>query len=108
MTPDFSVLEYLGKVGDGVLVMLSAVLDSEYHECTYYYGQGTEVLTLSEDLERAIADSPEPPGMAEMIAAVRKKVVPYQEISSRLDPVDFRRWETRADEGEPDPEEAEE
>lgn len=94
MTPEceFSVLEYLGRLGDGVLVLLSAVHDSEYYEATYYYKPDGDVLTLSEELEAALANTEASPGEEEMLESVRKKVVPYGEIYGRVDEVDFRRW----------------
>jgi len=99
MTPEFSVLEYLGKIGDGVLVLLSAVYDSEYYEATYFYKDDGDVLTLSDDLDAAISNSEsERPTMDFMVASVRSKVVPYGQIFGRIDDVDFNRWLVSDDE----------
>jgi hypothetical protein len=92
MSPEFSVLEYLGKIGDGVLVLVSAVHDSEYYEATYFYKSDGDVLTLSEELESALTQTADAPSMDDMLDAVRKKVVPYGQIVGRLDHVDFGRW----------------
>jgi hypothetical protein len=93
MTLEMSVLEYLGKIGDGVLVLFSVVYNSEYYEATYFYKQDGDVLTLSEDLEAAIASHDgDKPDMDSVLNEVRSKVVPYDQIFGRLDDVNFGRW----------------
>jgi len=50
-TFDFSVLEYLGKVETGVLVLLSVVYEKKYFEATFFYDDKNIVLTISDELE---------------------------------------------------------
>ena len=49
---DVSVLEYLGKVDGGILVLLSIVYQKQYYEATFFYNEQDILLTISEDLEQ--------------------------------------------------------
>ena len=34
---DISIIEYLGKVESGILVLISIMYDNSYYESTFYY-----------------------------------------------------------------------
>ena len=89
----FSILEYLGKLDLGVLVLLSIVYNEKYYEATYFYTSEQLVLTVQEeleqDLEHKISEDIE---YKELVKELIGKVVPYSEIYNRLDLVDLSRW----------------
>lgn len=89
---DFSVLEYLGKVDDGVLVLLSVIYERKYYEATFYYDDKNILLTIPENLEKIVGDIKVHPEYMNCLKDILKKVVPYKEIFERIDPVDFSRW----------------
>jgi hypothetical protein len=90
---NLSILEYLGKIEEGILVLISIVYNDKYYESTYFYTTDQIVLTVSEELEadlgHKIQDDPE---YTEVIKFLLRKVVPYNEMIKRIDEVDFRRW----------------
>lgn len=100
--PDFSVLEYLGKVGNGVLALVSVVHDGEYYEATYFYTESEGVLTLSEELEQRLGEMEDRPTTDELVSMVGRKVVPFGQIYKRIDDVDFGRWLNHVPEDEGD------
>lgn len=88
-----SILEYLGKLGQGIMVLISVVYEDEYYECTYFYTAEQLVLTAPEELEAAIGHKiTEDKEYPEIIKFLIKKVVPYSEMYNRIDDIDFRRW----------------
>jgi hypothetical protein len=88
-----SVLEYLGKIENGILVLLSIVYNNEYYEATYFYTDEQLVLTVPEELEEVLGHKIiDDPNYVDIIKAIIKKVVPYSEMWGRLDEVDFSRW----------------
>lgn len=89
----FSVLEYLGKVADGVLVLLSVIYEEEYFEATFFYNLSTNILTVSEELELKIGGSIiHHKDYEDIIKVVKSKVVPFNEIYNRLDNINLERW----------------
>jgi hypothetical protein len=91
-TFDFSVLEYLGKVETGVLVLLSVIYQKKYFEATFFYDERNIILTISDELENIVGDIKKHPEYFDCLRDILKKVVPHNEMFDRIDPVDFGRW----------------
>jgi hypothetical protein len=91
-TFDFSVLEYLGKVETGVLVLLSVIYRNKYYEATFFYDERNIILTISDELENIVGDIKKHPEYFDCLRDILKKVVPHNEMFVRIDPVDFGRW----------------
>lgn len=89
---DISILEYLGKVDGGVLVLLGIVHQGIYYEATFFYNETDILLTISEDLEQITGDIKQHKSYQNILQQILKKVVPYTEMYDRIDPVDFSRW----------------
>lgn len=89
---DVSIIEYLGKVDGGVLVLLGVVYRQKYYEATFFYNESDIILTLPEDLEEMTGPIREHPNYKVILMDILKKIVPYGEIYDRIDPVNFGRW----------------
>jgi len=88
-----SILEYLGKIGQGVLVLVSIIYEGEYYEATYFYTSEQIVLTAPQELEEKLGCKiTEDKDYPLLIKDLIKKVVPFKEIYNRIDEVDFNRW----------------
>jgi hypothetical protein len=87
-----SILEYLGKVEDGILVLISLVHNKKYYEGTFFYTNKDMILTISEDLEEIIGDIKFHPEYRPILAKLIKDVVPFEEMCDKIDPVNFERW----------------
>lgn len=88
-----SILEYLGKLENGIMVLLSIVYDNEYYEATYFYTDEKLVLTVPEELEEKLGHKiTEDEEYPKLISSIIKKVVPYKEMYNRMDDIDFSRW----------------
>lgn len=90
----FSVLDYLGKIESGVLVLLSFTIEDEYYEGTFFYTDESILLTVDDLLENKLGvDNIENwEGYVELIRNILKIIIPYGEIYPRLDDVDFNKW----------------
>lgn len=84
----FDIIEYLGKFEDGVLALISLNYENEYYDATFFYKEDFVTLTIDEKLEEIIGEIEEWPGYNNLVLNIMKKVVPYEEIITRLDPVD--------------------
>ena len=89
---DVSILEYLGKVEGGVLVLLAIVYQEEYSEATFFYNQSDILLTISEELEEKVGDITKNPQYIQILKDILKQIVPYEQMYDSIDPVDFGRW----------------
>jgi HEPN domain-containing protein len=84
----FDIIEYLGKFEDGVLALISLNYENEYYDATFFYKEDFVTLTIDEKLEEIIGEIEEWPGYNNLVLDIMKKVVPYEEIITRLDKVD--------------------
>jgi hypothetical protein len=85
---NFDVIEYLGKFEGGVLTLLSLNYEEEYYDATFFYTDDFVTLTIDETLEELIGEIEEWPGYNNLVLDIVKKVIPYDEIITRLDDVD--------------------
>lgn len=90
----FSVLDYLGKIESGVLVLLSFTIEDEYYEGTFFYTDESILLTVDDEIEKKleVSNIEEWEGYVELIRNILKSIIPYGEIYPRLDDVDFNKW----------------
>lgn len=87
-----SIIEYLGKVDGGILVLIGITYENKYYEGTFFYDPKNILLTVSEDLESIIGDITKHPEYIDILKELLKKVVPYEEMYDRIDEVNFSRW----------------
>jgi hypothetical protein len=88
-----SILEYIGSVEKGILVLLSVIYDSKYYEATFFYTADDILLTISSELETEIGCKiTEHKDYVDILKDILKKIVPYNEMINRVDPIDFHRW----------------
>lgn len=88
---EISVTEYLGKLGDGILVLINVYYE-EFYDATVYYDNENIVLTIPDALEEKIGKITEYVGYEKTLSNIRSKVVPYSEMFDNLDDVDFTKW----------------
>jgi choline kinase len=91
-TISISILEYLGKVENGILVLIGVVHDKVYYEATFFYTEKDMILTISDDLEEVIGDIKFHPEYSQILSELMKKVVPFDQLFDSIDPVNFARW----------------
>jgi len=88
-----SILEYLGRVDIGVLVLLSIIYNEKYYEATYFYTSDKLVFTVDERLKSDLGhDIKEDSEYTDLIRDIIRKVAPYDEVLPSLEYVDFSRW----------------
>jgi len=89
---DVSVIDYLGKFQNGVLVLIAITLDSQYFDATFFYTKEEIVLTISDEMEEVVGNIKEHPNYKDLLLIILKKVLPYHDIADRIDDVDFGKW----------------
>lgn len=86
----FDIIEYLGKIEDGVLVILSLNHEDEYYESTFYYKNQFVTLTVDEELEEILrCDIENWDGYNKLVLDIVERLVPYSEIINTLDEIDL-------------------
>lgn len=87
-----SIIEYLGKVENGILTLVSLVINNKYYECTFFYNEKDIILTIPDELESEIGDIKLRPEYPSILKDILTRIVPYSEMIERIDDVDFSRW----------------
>ena len=78
---EISLLKYLGKLKDGVLVLLAIVYNNKYYEATFYYTATDILLTISEDLEKELGhEITKDPEYIDILRIILKKIIHYSEV----------------------------
>jgi hypothetical protein len=89
---ELSVLEYLGKLEDGVLAIISVMYNSQYYEASFFYTDKDMVFTISDELESQVGEIKNHPKYQDLLRKLIRITVPYNDIYGTLDPVDFTKW----------------
>jgi hypothetical protein len=89
---EFSVLEYLGKLENGVLAIISIKYKKSFYEGTFFYTDKDVVFTISEELQSIVGNIKDHPNYYEYIKKLLRIVVPFNEIYNSIDPVNFGGW----------------
>ena len=86
----FNILEYLGKIKDGVLVLITLEYDNKYYDSTFYYNKEMITITINDDLIVALGcDIEEYQSYDKLCLDILKEVIPYDEIITRLDDIEI-------------------
>jgi len=87
-----SIIEYLGKVDGGILVLIGIVYEDVYYESTFFYDKENILLTISEEMEEKVGVITEHPNYPDLLRSILKQLVPFDELIDSIDPIDFGRW----------------
>ena len=87
------IVDYMGKMEGGILVLLSVNCDGSFSEGTIFYTPDNLVMTVSEEVENKIGSKIELwDGYKNLLEATLKKLIPCEELLSRMDEVDFSKY----------------
>ena len=89
----FDIIEYFGKIDNGVLVIISLNYNGVHYDSTFYYKKNFVAITIDEKLEELIGVIEEWDGYNELILSIMSKVIPYDEIINRLDVLDVSEYD---------------
>jgi predicted small metal-binding protein len=87
-----SILEYLGKISGGILVLIGLMYENKVYECTYFYTDKDIVFTIPDELEEVVGDITKHPEYPNIIREILKRIVPHSQMMDSIDPVDFSKW----------------
>ena len=89
---DISIIKYLGKVEDGIIVLLTINYPPKelIFDATFYYTDTKMILTIDERTEEILGDIKLIPEYTSILKLCLKKVVPYHELIDSIDPLDVR------------------
>jgi hypothetical protein len=80
-----SILNYLGKINRGALVLLSIMYKGKYFEGTFFYTAEDILLTISKPLEKELGHKIEDdPEYVDVLKDILKKITPYNEVMPQL------------------------
>jgi len=91
----FSVVEYLGKLENGVLAIIGINYRKGYFEGSFFYTDKDMVFTISDDLKSLIGEIKDHPNYLDFIRKILRLVVPYNEIYHSIDQVNFKGWASK-------------
>ena len=88
-----SILDYLGKFEGGIMVLVSLMCDGVYHEGVFFYTADQMVLNVDELVEQKLGCAIEDwSGYPDLLKSILKTLVPYKEMITRIDDVDFNQF----------------
>jgi hypothetical protein len=87
---NIDVIEYLGKVNEGVIVLISINYNDKYYESTFFYKENLVALTPEENFEKEIGCQVEDwENYNNLVMMIIKKIVPYEQIINRMDEIEI-------------------
>jgi hypothetical protein len=89
---DVSVIEYIGRFEDGIMVLLGIMYDDEYFDATFYYTIEDMILTISDEMEEKVGPIIEHPQYRDILIQILKKVGTFREMWPTLKEIDFAKY----------------
>lgn len=87
------IVDYMGKYENGVLVLINLSLEGKFYEGTIFYSDKEIVLTPDSSIEEKLGVEIELwDGYKDLLESILKRLIPYEEISKRIDEVDFEKY----------------
>lgn len=87
------IIDYMGLISDGVLVLLSVISDGDYSEATLFYKSDDLLLTVDRKIEQNLGCAIEEwDGYRDLLESILAKLVPFEELKKRLGPVKFEEY----------------
>ena len=87
------IVDYMGKYENGVLVLINLSLEGKFYEGTIFYSDKQIVLTPDSSIEEKLGSQIELwDGYKDLLESILKRLIPYEEISKRIDEVDFEKY----------------
>ena len=84
-----SILDYLGKIEKGIIVLISLVYNDKYYEGMFVYTDEQISLSVDDSLELIIGDIKKHKDYVEILKFLIKNVVPWSEMIDKLKDVDM-------------------
>ena len=87
------IVDYMGRYETGVIVLINIGLDDKFYEGTIFYSDKDIVLTVDDSIEEKLGTQIELwDGYKDLLQSILGKLIPYEEISNRIDDVDFEKY----------------
>ena len=87
------IVDYMGKYETGILVLINVSVDDKFYEGTLFYSDKDIVLTVDNSIEERLGSEIELwDGYKDLLESILSKLIPYEEISKRIDDVDFEKY----------------
>jgi hypothetical protein len=87
------IVDYMGKYETGILVLINVGVDDKFYEGTIFYSDKDIVLTVDDSIEEKLGIQIELwDGYKGLLESILGKLIPYEEISKRIDEVDFEKY----------------
>ena len=87
------IVDYMGKYETGILVLINVSVDDKFYEGTLFYSDKDIVLTVDDSIEEKLGTQIELwDGYKDLLQSLLSKLIPYEEISKRIDDVDFEKY----------------
>lgn len=87
------IVDYMGRYETGILVLINVGVDDKFYEGTLFYSDKDIVLTVDDSIEEKLGTKIELwDGYKDLLQSILDKLIPYEEISKRIDDVDFEKY----------------
>jgi len=94
-----SILDYLGKIESGILVLVSLMYNGKCYEGMFFYTDERIHITVDDQLEEAMGcDIKSHKEYTDILRFLIKSVVPWSEMINRIDELDFSAYELKESE----------
>jgi hypothetical protein len=78
---NFDIIEYIGKLDDGIFVLMTLAYQEQFYETIFYYKEAVVALTPDSKLEKKLGCQIEDwSGYSRLMLRIIEKIVPYDEM----------------------------
>jgi hypothetical protein len=93
-TRQITIIDYIGKIENGIVVTLGITEESEYYDAILVYGEKHFTITFPEERDMGFgSDLTTCPIYADILNQLSKQLIPYDELVDSIDEVNWSDFE---------------
>ncbi len=94
MNWNISIKDYMGRVGDGILTLVTIVYEGVVYDATYWYNSEKQVVTISDELKPilGVVDIEEHKEYQQLLLKLKKISVPHTDMINSIDDLDLAKY----------------
>ena len=94
MNWNISIKDYMGRVGDGILTLVTIVNEGVVYDATYWYNAENQVVTIPDELKTilGVADIEDHKEYQQLLLKLKKISVPHGDMINSIDDLDLAKY----------------
>ena|ERR1035437_2637693 len=91
---NISIKDYMGRVGDGILTLITFVYEGVAYDATYWYNSDDQVVTITDEFKSTlnVNDIEDHKEYQQLLLKLKKIAIPHSDMINSIDDLDLSKY----------------